>query len=155
MYGQRQEICGAGIALHYTLAHPGVCQSVSFTNGNSALRDAWSEADLQAQADLAARVRKDGAAALRAIPYHPAHARRFPADIRTTLVAEAARVTPETVALLQQEALPRLSVRARLAQMQPPCLLINGTLERRFQPLSDWLAQTHPQIGIIDLPGGH
>lgn len=108
-----------------------------------------------AQSDLAQRLRTDGAKALRAMPYHPTHARRFPAEIRATLVAEAARVTPETAALLQQEAMPRLSVRAGLGQLEPPCLLINGTLEPRFQPHRNWLAQTHPQITITDLPGGH
>lgn len=146
---------GAGIALRYALDHPDVCLSVSFTNANSALRNRWSEAEILAQADLAARIRLRGAEAVRAMPYHPAHARRFSPAFREALVAEADRVTPETFALLQQEAIPRLTVRDRLGQLQPPCVLINGVWERRFQPLRDWLAETHPGIGIVDLQGGH
>ncbi|MFN4155836.1 MAG: alpha/beta fold hydrolase [Paracoccaceae bacterium] len=146
---------GAGIALRYALEHPGACQSVSFTNGNSALRGVWSVEEMQAQSDLAAHIRAGGEAAVHAMPYHPAHARRFPPAFRAALVVEAGRVTPETVALLQQEAMPRLTLRDRLGQLRPPCLLINGSHERRFQPLRDWLALAHPQIGIVDLPGGH
>lgn len=152
-------VCGAsfgsGLALRYALDHPAVCQSVSFTNGNSALREVWSAEDLQAQTGLAAHIRTRGAEAVRAMPYHPAHARRFPPALRRALVAAADRVTPEAFALLQQEAIPKLTVRNRLGQMQPPCLLINGIFERRFQPQRDWLAQAHPQIRIVDLPGGH
>ncbi len=146
---------GAGLALRYALDHPDSCRTVSFTNGNAAFRAAWSEDDLHAQAKLAAHLRAGGAEAVRALPYHPAHARRFPPEIRALLVEAAARVPPETVALLQQETNPRLSLRDRLGRMRPPCLLINGALERRFQPSRDWLAQAHPEIAIVDLPGGH
>jgi pimeloyl-ACP methyl ester carboxylesterase len=146
---------GAGLALRYALDHPAVCLSVSFTNGNSALRDTWSEDDLLAQSQRAARIRELGNAAVLAMPYHPAHARRFPPEVRAALVKEAARVAPETVALFQQVALPRLSQRHRLAKLQCPCLLINGTFERRFQPLRNWLSEEHLEIAIVDLPGGH
>jgi len=104
---------------------------------------------------IAARIRAGGAEAVRAMPYHPAHARRFAPEFRVALAEEADRATAETVALYQQEAIPRLSVRHRLGQLQCPCLLINGAMERRFQPSRNWLALAHPQITIADLLGGH
>lgn len=146
---------GAGLALRYALDHPGNCLSVSFTNGSSALRDRWSDDALQAQTRLAARIREGGEAAVLALPYHPAHARRFPPEFRAALVQEAARITPDSVALFQQVALPHLSQRHRLGDLRRPCLLINGIFERRFQPLRNWLSEAHPEIAIIDLPGGH
>jgi pimeloyl-ACP methyl ester carboxylesterase len=36
-----------------------------------------------------------------------------------------------------------------------PTLLVNGKRERRFQPVRDWLEQTHRNIQIVDLDGGH
>ncbi|MBL4919223.1 alpha/beta fold hydrolase [Szabonella alba] len=146
---------GAGIALHYALDHPYTCLSVSFTNSNSALRPAWTVSDLQAQAGLAARIRAGRRDAVRALPYHPAHARRFPSDLRATLTDVAERILPETVALLQQEAIPRLTVRHHLGGLQRRCQLLNGKFERRFQAVRDWLAKAHPRIVIVDLPGGH
>lgn len=152
-------VCGAsfggGLALRYALDHPAACRSVTFTNANSALRDHWSATDLQAQADLVARIRTGGAEALRALRYHPAHARRFAPEIYAALVKDAERVAPETMALFQEEAIPRLSQRHRLGSLQRPCLLINGALERRFQTARDWLSQTHSGIAIVDLAGGH
>jgi 2-succinyl-6-hydroxy-2,4-cyclohexadiene-1-carboxylate synthase len=146
---------GAGLALRYALDHPGTCLSVSVTNGTSALRDRWSDDELQAQARLVAHIRAGGDAAVLAMPYHPAHASRFSPEFRAALVKEAARITAETVALFQQMALPRLSQRHRLGDLRQPCLLINGRFERRFQPLRNWLSEEHPEIAIIDLPGGH
>ncbi|WP_158569193.1 alpha/beta fold hydrolase [Pseudotabrizicola alkalilacus] len=146
---------GAGLALRYAIDHPAACQRISFTNGSAALRDSWSDDELQAQIRLAAHIRDKGDAAVLAMPYHPAHARRFPPEFRAALVAEAARITPETVALFQQVALPCLTQRHRLGALRRPCLLINGLYEHRFQPLRNWLSEAHPAIGIVDLPGGH
>lgn len=146
---------GAGLALRYALDFPDYCLSVSFTNGTSALRDRWSEDEIQARTLLADRIRSDGNAAVVAMPYHPAHARRFPPELRTALVNQGARIAPETVALYQEVAVPQLSQRERLGNLRRPCLLINGMFERRFQPLRHWLSVDHPEIGVVDLPGGH
>ncbi len=146
---------GAGLVLGYALAFPEACARVIFTNANAALRETETEAQIEARRSLALTVRHGGTDTLRKLPYHPANARRFPADLRETLSEQADLVAPESLALLMQESLPRLSVRDRLAELSVPTLLINGQAERKFQPLRDWLSTTHPEIAITDLPGGH
>ncbi|MFZ7091479.1 alpha/beta fold hydrolase [Primorskyibacter sp. 2E233] len=146
---------GAGIVLGYALTFPEACTGVAFTNANAALRGTETEDALEARRMLVARIRTGGTDALRRVPYHPAHARRFPPDLRRRLAGQADTISPETMALLMQEGLPRLSVRSRLGELSVPTLLVNGRYERKFQPLRDWLAQSHPAIDIMDLPGGH
>lgn len=146
---------GAGIVLGYALTFPEACTGVVFTNANAALRGAETEDALEARRQLITTIRAGGTDALRQLPYHPAHSRRFPPDLRRRLAQRADTIRPETMALLMQEGLPRLSVRRRLGAVSVPTLLVNGRYERKFQPLRDWLAQTHPAIGITDLPGGH
>lgn len=146
---------GAGIVLRCALDHPDACKGLIFTNANAALRGPESEAQLEVRRGLIAELRAGGQSALRKLPYHPAHARRFPPDLRQLLSDHADNISPEGLALLMQEALPRLSVRDRLDALSVPTLLINGLYEKKFQPSRDWLAETHPKIAITDLPGGH
>ncbi len=146
---------GAGIVLRYALDHPAACTGLVFTNANGALREAESEAQLEARRSLVAGLRAGGLSALRKLPYHPINARRFPPELRQRLSDSADNTRPEDLALLMQEALPRLSVRDRLDALSVPTLLINGLYEKKFQPSRDWLAETHPKIAITDLPGGH
>lgn len=155
----RWHVCGqsfgAGLALRYALDFPESCQTICFTNANAALRGAWGADELQAQADLADRLRAGGPEAVAKLRYHPAQARRFPPDIRAMLVEDATRVSPQTIARLLQSAVPELSVLDRLHQLRPPCLLINGIHEKRFQSARNALAAHFPAIAITDLPGGH
>ena len=85
------------------------------------------------------------------MPYHPANAWRFPPNLRHRLSDSADNVAPDSLALLMQEALPRLSVR----DLSVPTLLVDGQYERKFLPMRHWLETTHPKIAITDLPGGH
>lgn len=155
----RWHICGqsfgAGLTLRYALDFPRRCIGHAFTNGNAALRREWPEEARSAHRALVARIRAEGRAALRRMRYHPAHARRFPSDIREMLCVDADLADPEGFALLQQAAIPELSVAARLDELEVPTLLINGVQERRFQSTRDWLAAAHPAIEIVDLDGGH
>ncbi len=146
---------GAGIVLGYALAFPEACMGLVFTNANGALRGIEGEDQLEARRRLVAFLREGGQNALRQLPYHPANARRFPPALRQRLSDGADHVAPETLALLMQEALPRLSVRARLGDLSVPTLLVNGQYERKFQPLRNWLEEAHPRVAITDLPGGH
>ncbi len=146
---------GAGIVLGYALAFPEACAGVVFTNANAALHGIEAEDQLDTRRRLVATLRADGKDALRRLPYHPANARRFPPALRQRLSEGADNVDPESLALLMQEGLPRLSVRDRLDDLSVPTLLINGRYERKFQPLRDWLEDAHPGVAIADLPGGH
>ncbi|WP_193370786.1 alpha/beta fold hydrolase [Pelagibius marinus] len=155
----RWHICGqsfgAGLSLRYALDYPDRCIAQIFTNANAALRRHWPPDAQAAHRDLVAALWSGGPTAIRRIPYHPVHARRFSPEIRKILSIEADKVDPGGYALLQQEAIPRLFVCDRLGELRVPTLLVNGLKERRFQPTRDWLAATHPEISITDLDGGH
>jgi 2-succinyl-6-hydroxy-2,4-cyclohexadiene-1-carboxylate synthase len=146
---------GAALVLRYALEFPDQTGGVIFTNANAALRQVWTEEAALASNSLVAQIRSEGHAAIRRMPFHPAKARHFDPAIRALLSAEADRVDPASIAFLQQEAIPRLSVRDRLDALRVPVLLTNGLRERRFQAARDWLGQAHPAIRIKDLPGGH
>lgn len=146
---------GAGLVLGYGLTFPEACTGLVFTNANAALRGIEVGDQLDARRRLVTSLRERGKDALRQLPYHPAHARRFPPALRQQLSDGADQVAPEALALLMQEALPRLSVRGRLGDLPVPTLLVNGQYERKFQPLRTWLEERHPGVAITDLPGGH
>lgn len=146
---------GAGLTLRYTLDYPDRCSAHVFTNANAALKRQWPQEAREAHQKLLGSIRQGGIEALRRMPYHPAHARRFPAKMRDILISEADRVDPSGFLLLQDNAVPRLPVTDRLNELTVPTLLINGMYERRFQPTRDWLGRTHPAIRIADLDGGH
>lgn len=155
----RWHVCGqsfgAGLSLRYALDFPERCLAHVFTNGNAALRRFWSPEERAAHGEMLEKLRRYGQTALRKLPYHPLHARRFTTDFRDLLTREADKVDPDGYVMLQQEAIPRLSVHDRLDKLKVPTLLVNGKLERRFQPARDWLERTHPDIEIVDLDGGH
>lgn len=146
---------GAGLTLRYALDFPDHCGGLVFTNANAALRGALTDAEREAYATQQADLRAHGAPALARMRYHPRHARGLDPALQAQLVADAGKVDPEGFALLLEHVLPRLSVRERLTELQVPVLLVNGRRERRFQPLRHWLAETRPEIRILDLDGGH
>ncbi len=156
---ERWHVCGqsfgAGLSLLYALNFPDAILAHAFTNGNAALRTDWPEqARLDHDKSLEA-IRNTGMEAIRKMRYHPARAHRFDDDIRQVLTQEAELVDPTTFLALQEVAIPALTVADRLSELSVPTLLINGVLERQFQPTRHKLAQTHPNISIVDLDGGH
>jgi 2-succinyl-6-hydroxy-2,4-cyclohexadiene-1-carboxylate synthase len=146
---------GAALVLRYALDYQGHTGGVVFTNANGALREVWTEDARVASAALVRQIACEGQAAIRRMPYHPGKARHFSPEIRAMLSAEAERADPASIGLLQQEAIPRLSIRAGLDRLKAPVLLVNGLREKRFQPTRNWLGEAHPNIRIVDLPGGH
>ena len=146
---------GAGIALHYALAHPKAIKTVSITNANRALLPSLTPAG---HADLSERIERLetlGAAQLRKEPVHPRFARYFPDEMRRLLSEDADQIDPFGFARLLGSAVPTLTTRDRLGEIKSPMLLVNGMRERRFQPIRDWIKNTHPQIRVVDLDGGH
>ncbi|MBL3685060.1 hypothetical protein F2981_28375 (plasmid) [Sinorhizobium meliloti] len=73
-------------------------------------------------------------AAIRRLPYHPRHARRFPPEIRELLSRDADETDIDGIAIASGGGDPRLSVRERLGELRVPTLLVNGLWEKQFQP---------------------
>jgi pimeloyl-ACP methyl ester carboxylesterase len=124
-----------------------------FTNANGALREEWTPSDQQRSDLQVDEIRRNGRAALLRMAYHPAKAKRFPPGMREILSSDADTVDANGVALLLEQASPRLSIRDRLGELRIRTLLVNGMWEKRFQPAR--LSRAHPHIEIVDLEGGH
>jgi pimeloyl-ACP methyl ester carboxylesterase len=139
---------GAGIAIRYALARPAATLGLIVTNSRSAFSDVAAEARA---VDLAAWQRLD----LRALPFHPANARRFPSELQARMVTLADAVSP--LALWGATAITarELSCRAVAPQLRVPTLLVNGRFETRFQADRDFAAAAIPGVRVVDLDGGH
>ncbi len=146
---------GAAVTLRYALTFPDRVLAQVFTNANGALREAWEPSQQRRSQMQIDDVRRDGHVAMRRLPYHPCHARRFPPDMREILSRDADATDIDGIALLLAEAIPRLSVRDRLGELRVPTLLVNGLCEKQFQPTRKWISAAHPHIEIRDLEGGH
>jgi pimeloyl-ACP methyl ester carboxylesterase len=156
---ERWLVCGqsfaAGLAIQYAIEHPERVMGVVFTNSISALSDKDDPERAAAQEERARSLQEGGRAALEALRIHPRHAKRFPEAIKAEMVADAERIAPE--AILRSIALtsPDLSIAHRLGEVRVPTLLVNGTWEKRFQPMRAKVAAELPGVRIEDLEGGH
>ncbi len=156
---ERWVVCGqsfgAGLAIQYALEYPERVMGLIFTNSISALSEKDDPERAAAQAERARTIEAGGAKALAELRIHPRHAKRFPEAIKAEMVADAERIAPE--AILRSIALtsPDLSIAHRLADVQVPALLVNGTWEKRFQPMRAKIAAEMPGVRIADLDGGH
>ncbi|WP_107677945.1 alpha/beta fold hydrolase [Agrobacterium sp. LAD9] len=155
----RWHICGqsfgAALTLRYALTFPDRVIAQVFTNANGALREQWGPLQQDRNLSQITDILREGHAAMRRLPYHPCHAKRFPPALRETLSRDADATDVDGIALLMAEATPRLSVRDRLGELRVATLLINGRWEKQFQPVRIWLSQAHPHIVVRDLDGGH
>ncbi len=147
---------GAGITLNYVLAHQDRVPAQIFTNSISAL----SPPDFESEAARAMRrqvdmIEAEGLEAVRALPFHPRRARRFPEDIYRAMNDDADRVDPHAVALAIRETFPGLSITPRFQDFRVPTLLVNGRWEAQFQPLRHAAEDAMPALQIVDLEGGH
>lgn len=140
---------GAGIAIRYALAHRSAVRGLVVTNSRSAFSDVAREA--AASGDL----ERWEAADLRALPFHPVHARRFPDDLKRRMVAAADRVAPYAIWQALQSTAPALSCRDVAARIGFPMLLVNGRFEKVFQPDRDYAAAAIPGLEVVDLDAGH
>jgi pimeloyl-ACP methyl ester carboxylesterase len=140
---------GAGIAIRYALARPRAVRGLVFTNSRSALNDVSREAgesvDLEAWEALDART----------LPFHPCHARRFPANLKAQM--EAAADAVEAFALWQAATTTARDLYCRdvAAQLRVPTLLVNGRYEKSFQPDRAFALATIPGLEVVDLDAGH
>lgn len=137
---------GGAFALRYALAFPERIHGVVFTNSRSTF--ALARADGRTVEELTT----DGD--LRRLPYHPIHAKRFPPDLQQRMVDAADAMTPAT---LQRTVANRASVSSRddFGEISVPVLLVNGTWEKKFQPVIDLAKAALPSLQVVHLEGGH
>jgi len=156
---ERWVVCGqsfgAGLAIQYALEHPERVMGVVFTNSISALSPKDDPERAQAQAERARSIEAGGKAALEALRIHPRNAKRFPEAIKAEMVADAERIAPEGILRSIALTSPDLSIAHRLGEIAVPALLVNGTWEKRFQPMRAKVAAEMPGVRIVDLKGGH
>lgn len=146
---------GAGVTLHYALAHPERVAAQAFTNSRTIFRNAFGQDETEIREGRIARIRADGREAMRREVFHPRHAKRFPEPIKSVLAEEADGIEIETYLRLIGETAPALSLYGRQSQPLVPTLLINGRHERAFQPCREELAAAWPAMEIADIGGGH
>ncbi len=138
---------GAGIVLNYAQSHPDICTAAVATNSRSAFGTLIEETDnRETRAALPTN--------LRALPYHPIHARRFPDHVKEALVADADAIEPEAIRLGGH--LGRsLNCRALVGDLTTPLLITNGKYEKSFQTDLESLRNAVPGLNVVDLDGGH
>ena len=145
---------GGAVALNYALHYPQAVAGLVFTNSRSALED--SNGSLRRDSSpIVDGLRKNGMAALEAMPFHPRHMRNVSSALRDAIVDDAKSIDPDGVANLMAGALKNISVHREIGRINPPVMLVNGSQERSFQESRDWLESTRPDFDIVDLNCGH
>jgi 2-succinyl-6-hydroxy-2,4-cyclohexadiene-1-carboxylate synthase len=140
---------GAGLAIRYALAHPKQVAGLIVTNSRSALNDVSREGRASGDADTWRRMD------LRALPLHPCHARRFPAELKARMEAAADAVDRDALRQAATTTARALSCRDVVHELSVPTLLVNGRFEKRFQPDRDFAKARIPGIEVVDLDAGH
>lgn len=139
---------GGAVGIRYALAHPGRTRGLVFTNSRAVF-------GIQRPADGPPEpLRPRSVEDLRRLPFHPVHAKRFPAELRERMMAMADAMDPSAVTNLGASAAAWRS-RDELGQLQVPALLVNGTWEKSFQPHVPDAQATIPDLRIARLEGGH
>ena len=146
---------GAGLATQYALEMPERVIGLVITNSISAFSPKGDPERAATQSERARSIEAGGKAALEGLRIHPRHAKRFPEDIKAEMVADADRIAPEGILRSISLTSPSLSIADRLGEIRVPTLLVNGTWEKRFQPMRDRAASLIPGVKVVDLPAGH
>jgi len=140
---------GAGIAIRYALAYSDAVRGLIVTNSRSALNDVTSEAE------ASGKLETWQAMDLRRLPYHPCHAKRFPADLQVRMAAAADGIDAYALWQATQTTARNLSCRDVAARISVPTLLVNGRFEKAFQQDRDFAVATIPDLEVADLDAGH
>jgi len=146
---------GAGLALHYALDFPGSVKSVVFTNSISAVGKLEQMPGGADGAAMINRVRTLGRVFLEQTPFHTNKIKKSSDSARAEMARDAECLNPEAIANTMEYSTVGLNVRNRLAELSRPVVLVNGTREKAFQPVRDWITDNHSNISVIDLDGGH
>ena len=146
---------GAGLAMHYAIRHPQRVRALVITNSISAFNNPCDDGPRQARERMASEIEAGGAAAIRALPMHPRHAKRIPQDIKAQLVAAADAVDPVAVVRSIRLTAPQTSVARLLHHIACPVLLVNGRNEAGFQRYRNIAAAGIARCEVVDLLAGH
>lgn len=150
---------GAGLMLSYACACPDIVRAVVTTNSRSAFgvpgtlpqRVTRSAKRAQGQEGADRETRTEG---LRKLPFHPIHARRFPAAAQQALVASADRMSIDAIRLSGKLG-EGLNFHERLHQVPVPVMIANGQFEKSFQRDLEALSARYDRLAIANLEGGH
>lgn len=114
------------------------------TNSMSALAKPEGTEQRASCDQMTAQIESRGIAAIRDLPMHPRHARRISTELREKLIEAADSVRPEAILRTLRMTVPFLSALHELPRVMCPVLLVNGVLEKAFQPLRDLVDGTLP-----------
>ncbi len=143
---------GAGLVINYAIAEPDHIGKVVATNSRSAFAAAAAGKARRRDTEAAAPRREPGD--LRKLPYHPIHARRFPARVKQALVEKADAMSPRAIELGGTLG-AKLNCTRRLHELQMPLLVTNGKYEKSFQDDLRQLLAQYPDLNVAHLEGGH
>lgn len=141
---------GGAICARYALAHPDRTNGLIFTNSR-AMFGFKREDNAARRRDVA---QPNSVEDLRALPFHPIHAKRFPPDLQQRLVDVADAMNPRVITDLGRSA-GRWRSGHELHTLSVPVLLVNGKWESAFQPNVEDARQSITDLRIVDLEGGH
>ncbi len=154
---------GGAMAIRYALAHPENTAGLVFTNTRAAFglvgdRASSPTATPRSGQPLDQTLQEDNRRGptperLRALPFHPIHAKRFPEDLRNRLVAGVDGMAPHVFAHIGANG--AWKSREEMHRLRVPTLLVNGRWEKLFQPCVEEAADTIPDLRVVALEGGH
>ncbi len=147
---------GAGLTMHYCLAHPNRVYAQMLTNSTSAFAETSKKEEFIGNGDaLIRKYETEGMAAIDAIPVHPRNARKLPDHVKEELLADCENLNPVGVARTIVHTNGHSSVRDVIHQNETPALLLCGENEARFEPLKQFAIAAMPQLEVVNLPAGH
>jgi pimeloyl-ACP methyl ester carboxylesterase len=146
---------GAGLAMHYALAHPEHTMGLVMTNSASAFSRIGDPTRNEIQRERVKAVSEHGRAAIEALRIYPSHAKRLPEDAKAELVADAARIPADAVLRSWRMTTPNLHLIHRFPELKMPVLMVNGIWEKRFQPMAAEARRQLPTMKVVELAGGH
>jgi pimeloyl-ACP methyl ester carboxylesterase len=147
---------GAALTLRYALDCPDRIDAQVLTNSVSALADdEWTAAMRAGAGEQADEIERRGRAALEAMPIHPRNAKRFPAEVREEILADAARIDVHGAAMTFRVTVPESSVRSRIGENRVPALLVCGRYEERFLAHAEHAERHMPGLDVVRADAGH
>ena len=146
---------GAGLTLRYSLTYPERVLAQVFTNSSSAFATEETGARFRGKEEIILQYEAGGLAAVERIAVHPRHAKKLPVPVREALLADCEQLDPGGVGRTLVETNGYASVRDLIGGNTTPSLLACGEMEKRFQPLRQFVAAEMPHLSIVDLPAGH